>query len=347
VTITAVVRSADGAERTYTLPQAAPALKAQTVGMCNRQGKGGQPPGASIVVHVALADLAPTVGTFKASVLTDAIAAAKATGAVACSVALDGGASESADAMSTFGSLTLTDPQGVRPPTVTVKTWTPDYQAYAASINAQAAPIVEAEPFAREFIMWENGWEFTGEWPIRQASNATNRQQIIAAGFDYRLDQAAILANIDQAAELFPSTLVYSWMPMAYQTVLPDGSLDTTANRQAFNAQWLAKFWQVLGPRAVLGIDNADLKSYGPTRPYPYDVAYQYALLGMKRRDQTVTAAKMGGSSGCAQFFDTPNLAKMAADRVYAIEYPAGSGLSVAQMQAAQDYLATAAGGAQ
>jgi hypothetical protein len=192
--------------------------------------------------------------------------------------------------------------------------------------------------------MWENGWEFTGEWPIRQASNATNRQQIIAAGFDYRLDQAAILSSVDAYAELFPTTLVYSWMPMAYQTVLPDGSLDTDANRQAFNEQWIAKFWRVLGPRAVLGVDNADLKSYGPNRPWIYALAYRYALLGMKRRDQTVTATKLGGATGCAQFFDTPNLQNMAADLVYAIEYPAGSGLSVAQMQAAHDYLTAAAG---
>lgn len=328
---------------TFVLPiNVAGSLKTQTFGMCNRQAKGGQPPGSSIVVHVPLSQLAPDTHTFKPNVLTDAIAAAKATGAYACSIALDGGASESADAMSVFGSLTLTDPQGTRPPTITVKTWTPEYQAYAASINERVAPIIEAEPFAREFIMWENGWEFTGEWPIRQASNATNRSQILAAGFDYRLDQAAIMASIDKYAALFKSTLVYSWMPMAYQTVLPNGNLDTDANRKAFNAQWLAKFWQVLGPRAILGIDNADLASYGPNRPYPYDIAYQYALLGMKRRDQTVTAAKMGGNAGCAQFFDTPNLQKMAADLVYAIEYPAGSGLSVAQMQSAHSYLTTA-----
>jgi len=317
----------------------ATALKVQTAGMCNRQGQGGQPPGSSIVVHVPLSQLAPDTHTFKPKVLTDAIAAAEATGAYACAVALDGGASESADAMSVFGSLSLTDPQGTRPPTVTVKTWTPDYQAYAASINERVAPIIEAEPFVREFIMWENGWEFTGEWPIRQASNATNRQQIIAAGFDHNLDEAAILASVDKYAGWFKSTLVYSWMPMAYQRVLANGSLDSNANRQAFNAAWLAKFWQVLGPRAVLGIDNADLNSYGAGRPYPYDVAYQYAQLGMKRRDQTVTAAKMGGATGCAQFFAAANLQKMAADLVYAIEYPAGSGLSASQMKAAHDYL--------
>lgn len=341
-TVTYTLQSASGDTQTRTLPLTGGTsqLKAQTAGMCNRQGKGGLPPGSSIVVHVPLSQLAPTVGAFKANVLTDAIAAAKATGAYACSVALDGGASESADAMSTFGTVTLGDPQGVRPPTITVRTWLPDYQAHVVDVMAQAAPIVEADPFCREFIMWENGWEFTGEWPIRQASTQANRDAMLAAGFDHALDEAAILSSVDRYAAWFESTLVYSWVPMAYQRVLPNGSLDSNANRQAFTAQWVAKFWQVLGPQAVLGVDNADLQSYGPGRPYPYDLAYQYAQLGMKRRDQTVTAAKMGGATGCAEFFDTPNLQLMAGDLVFAIEYPSGSGLTVTQMQTAHDYLA-------
>lgn len=305
--------------------------------------RGGQPhpAGAPVAVHVPISAIAPDHRTLDMDPLKVAIEAAKRAGAGSCVIALDGGTEESDDAKAFFGSVSLVDPQGTRPPHVTVLFSTAAYQERAEEIVAATAAVVDLDPFCREYGYWWNGAEFSMEWPIREGSNATNRAAWLGTrGYDVDRDAANCVAGPAMYARHFTATRFYTWMPMGFQRISASGvKQDMTVNR-AFLDQMLEHT-----PTGVLGVDNADLKSYGPGRPPIYELALEYARKGLARFDQTVTAVKMPGAPAVQQFFAQPNLALMAGDLVYGMEYPRGSGMSEAQFQAAHDYLTNASKG--
>lgn len=309
--------------------------KARTLGMCDRHGK-PNPPGASVSVHVLVKDIAPTHTTLDMKPLTAAIAAAKATGASGMTLSLDGGMSESDDAKKFYGSVALADPQGVRPSFTTVRFWTAAYQLRAKAINKAVAAIIDPDPFVRETMMWWNGAEFSPEWPIRNASIQVNRDAYAKAGYDVNLDVGNILAAPAVHAAIYPNTLFCTWMPMGFQRMTATTVKQDMTVNVAFLNNMLANT-----PTGILGVDNADLASYGPGRPPIYQLAYDYHAKGLRRRDQTVIAAKMqGGPAGVKTFFAKANLDLAIADGVYAIEYPAPiSNLTAAQYLAAHKQL--------
>lgn len=340
-TATVNVRAGDGSTTTRTVRiTEAPQAKPRTLGMRDRGGR-PHPAGASVAVHVPISAIAPDHRTLNMDPLKVAIAAAKKAGAGACTIALDGGTQESDDAKAFFGSVSLVDPQGTRPNHVTVLFSTPAYQARAEEIIAATAAVVDPDPFCREYGLWHNGAEFSMEWPIREGSNATNRAAWLGTkGYDPDADAAYCVAAPAMYARHFTTTRIYTWMPMGFQRMSAAGVKQDMSVNRAFLDQFLK--WC---PTGVLGVDNADLKSYGPGRPAIYELALEYARKGLARFDQTVTAAKMPGAAAVQQFFSEPNLRLMAADLVYGMEYPVGSGMTEAQFQAAHDYLTNAAGG--
>lgn len=321
--------------------------KPRTLGMRSRNGK-PSPPGAPVAVHVAISAIAPTHNTLNMTPLRNAIAAAKATGAAGCNLSLDGGVGESDDAKGFFGSVSLIDPQGLRPDHVTVLFSTPAYQQRAEEITAAVAAVVEPDPFVREMMMWHNGAEFSPEWPIREAGSPSNRATwLTTPGYDVDQDAANIVAMPEMYSRYFHQTRVSTWMPMGFQRITGTPSSSKVTQDYTVNRAFLDNMvrWQPSLFAWALGVDNADLNSYGPNRPTIYALALEYADR-LLRTDQTVTTVKMGadGPAAVAQFFSTPNLAKMVADKVYCIEFPAASGMTAAQFQAAHDYIVTNAG---
>lgn len=321
-----------------------PPVKPRTVGICDRAGSTPYTPGAPTVVHVLASDIAPTATSLDMGPLKAAIARAKAAGASACTLSIDGGVGESDDAKRVFGSVTLSDPQGLRPDHTTVAFWTPAYQARAKAINDAVAAVIEPDPFVREFMGWWNGAEFSPEWPIREASSPTNRAAWLKApGYSAAVDAANVVAMPQMFAASFKATRFCTWMPMTFQWVTPAGTLDR-AQGEAVNRVFLDAMLKWT-PTGVLGVDNADLASYGPNRPPIYALALEYANKGLARRDQTVITDKMqGGAAGVVKFFGQANLALATADKVYAIEPPRPkTSLTAAQWKAAHDQLVAAA----
>lgn len=331
----------DGAKR-MTRP-ASGTKKPRTLGMCDRHGK-PNPPGASVSVHVLIKDIAPTHTTLNMAPLIAAIKAAKATGASGMTLSLDGGMSESDDAKKFYGSVALADPQGVRPSFTTVSFWKANYQARAKVINAAVAAVIDSDPFVQEFMMWQNGTEFSPEWPIRNASLAVNRDAWFKAGYNQAMDVANILAAPADHARAFKNTLFVTWMPMGFQAMSTLGVKQDKLLPGGVNATFLDNM-VLHTPDGILGIDNADLASYGTGRPPIYELALAYHRAGLRRRDQTVTADKMqGGPKGVAVFFNKDNLTRATTDGVYAIEYPGPiSNLTPAQYLAAHKQLIAAA----
>lgn len=332
-----VTIGAGGSTTTRTVPVTGPSVvKPRTLGMRDRGGQ-PHPAGASVAVHVPISAIAPDHRSLDMDPLKRAIAAAKKAGAGSCTIALDGGTEESDDAKAFFGGVTLVDPQNdpKHPPHTTVLFSTQDYQERAEEIIAATAAVVDADPFCREYGYWWNGAEFSMEWPIREASTAVNRATWLGTkGYDVDQDAANCVNGPAIYARHFQQTRFYTWMPMGFQRISASGvKQDMTVNR-AFLDQMLTHT-----PDGVLGVDNADLKSYGPGRPAIYELALEYARKGLARFDQTVTAVKMPGPAAVQQFFAQPNLALMAGDLVYGMEYPRGSGMTEAQFQAAHDYL--------
>lgn len=334
------ITASDGTETTLKVEHPI-VVKDRTLGMCDRGGH-PNPAGASVVVHVPLWQIAPDTHTLNMAPLIKAISAAKAAGASGCVLSLDGGMAESVDAKKVFGSVHLTDPQGVRPAFDTVAFWTPAYQQYAKSVNDSVALVIEDDPFVREMMMWWNGTEFSPEWPIRNASTQVNRDAYVKAKYDVLQDVKNILAAPEMFAASFKKTLMTTWMPMGFQR------MTATSVKQDFTVN-VGYLDQVVlhTPNAILGVDNADLKSYGPNRPQVYQLALDYHRAGLRRRDQTVIADKMqGGPAGVATFFGQANLALAIADGVYAIEYPRGSTMTQAQFVNAHKQLLAGAAAA-
>jgi hypothetical protein len=313
--------------------------KAISVGILTRDGR-PLPAKAGTIVHVPLSSLAPSGTTFNAKVLTDAIAAAKTIGAASATLSVDGGSEESDANKKAYGQVTLQDPQGTRPPHSVIAMWKDDYQAHIKDLLPKIADVVEDDPFVREVMYSWGGAEFSVEWTIREASTPANRQAWLSQGFDAELDMANILAAPAMfKAAGFAKTRMAVFTSMFYQHIYPDGTMKQDKD---FTAKWLDAATTLL-PNIVLGINNADLASYGPNRPEIYNVMLAYAQKGFARHDQTVTAVKMGGTTGCVKFFGQANLALMTKDLVFAQEPPRGWGLTTAQVQAAQDQLVAAA----
>lgn len=304
----------------------------------------GEPilPGGHTITHVSMDALSVGSSSWDMSALKAAISASKNSGATACCLSIDGGSEDSQAAKNFYGVVTLNDPQGTRPPHTVVKFWTGDYQARITSLLAQVADVVEDDPFVREVMMSWNGAEFSVEWTIREMSTQQNRDAWKAAGYDVNAD----MANIADAASMFDhagflSTKMAAFNSMFFQHLYANG---TMRQDQAFTRTVLERWAALLGPaRLVLGVNNADLASYGPARPAIYSLMLEYAQQGYERHDQTVTAVKMGGAAGCQKFFAKPNLDLMIADLVFTQEPPRGWGLSTAQVQFAQGYLMAAA----
>lgn len=315
-----------------------PVKKERTFGTRDRSGR-PNPWGGPVVIEYDVAGFGNDLTKVDLGGLIKAIAAAKATKAYAAVLRLNGGMGESAAAKTKFGSVTLSDPQGVRPSFTTVNFTNPLYLNRVRQINDAVASVIEDDDFIREMFMWWCGTEFSVEWPILNASLAANRTAWLRAGYNQQEHIAMILGSPALFAESFKRTLFATFMPMGFQRFDASGvKQDMTVNTAFLDAVVLHQ------SDGVLGVDNADLASYGPNRPSIYTLAKKYHdEHGLARTDQTVITVKMqGGAPGVQKFFGQANLVLAIADGVYCIEHPRGSGMTVAQFTAANKQLTDA-----
>ena len=275
--------------------QVAALRKTPCRGVVDRQN-GIRYPGviSSVVIQPNGYDLEPVRGQRTAAVIDSAIAKARADGATGYVLRPQGGLAAPGWLKAITGTITVTDPQGVRPPFTTADVSHPAHVDWCKSVDQWLAGLYDDDPMCREYTWWAHGTEFAEEPTIRQLSDAANRAAYRAAGWSSEVDMAAQLEYLTW----FPResgwhrTPLQVFVQMGYQRLRPDGSMyqDWTHTESILTTARLHN------PDAVLGVNNADQRSYvAPDRVYELVGTY-----GGARRDQTVTWKKFGATDAAA-----------------------------------------------
>lgn len=328
-------------QATAVVPDAATAVgrdKARVSGLVDRGGKPAVP-GACVVIQFNHADVETSQGVFNWSVIDNAIAASISAGALGVRLRPSSGEWAPAWAKAKFGTVHIVDSQ-TGAAWDTVRFWTPGFQAAAQAFDAAMAARYDSNNRVREVMAWPNGSEFSCETMLRQYGSASNRNAYLAAGYDYTVDQANILAWVDHFASTWTRTHMQTWVSSCFQQINMNG---TISKNYAFAEAYMRHCVAVM-PDAGVGVNNSDLASYLSPPP---DKIYQIALkvhqdTGARRGDQTATTAKIGGTSSVAKMFTSPYLTSMIAAGVRSQEWPAGNGLTAAQKLTAHNALVAA-----
>jgi len=303
--------------------------------------RGGRPavPGACVVIQFNHADVETSQGVYDWSVVDNAIATSISAGAVGVRLRPSSGEWAPAWAKAKFGTVHIVDAQtGAQ--WDTVRFWTPGFQAVAQAFDAAMAARYDSDDRVREVMAWPNGSEFSCETMLRQFGPSANRQAYLAAGYSYTVDQANILAWVDHFASTWTRTHMQTWVSSCFQQINANG---TITQNWAFAEAYMRHCVAVM-PDAGVGVNNSDLTSYKNPTP---DKIYQIALkvhqdTGARRGDQTATTAKIGGKAAVAKMFSGSYLKLMIAAGVRSQEWPAGNGLTAAQIKYAHNALVAA-----
>lgn len=236
--------------------------------------------------------LEPSPGHYDFTVVRNDRAKAVSRGITASILRPQGGLAAPGWLMDAAGTVTVSDPQGIRPSFTTARVWNPYYRERARLLDLALAAEFDDDPHFRGITYWWAGTEFAEEPCIRQLGDATNRAAYAKAGLKSDVDFAQQLDDLHWLAH----DSGWRRTPLQVFTSMPHQRLTSTGGvfqDKAFTTLFVSTL-RALIPDSVLGVNNADQNSYpvhGHAGGWVYSLLAPY---GGPRADQTVTYKKLG-----------------------------------------------------